>query len=150
MRSPLAQLATGRAATEAVLALIRATPRRWRRPTFGAIFDSRRLGYRSALCALHAPAAELPRIAEVLASRPGRHALLSAGADLHADGPCPNLWFTLAAPAGAFAQRPDALRAACSPYAIDELPACRRPSTWSLTFAPATAMKGRPEKPEPT
>jgi DNA-binding Lrp family transcriptional regulator len=45
---------------------------------------------------------------------------------LQPDRPCPNLWFTLAAPAHLFGQTLDALRAACTPYGIDELPAVQR------------------------
>ena len=38
---------------------------------FGAVFDTRRLGYRSALCAATVPTSELDEIAARLASRLG-------------------------------------------------------------------------------
>jgi len=102
---------------------------------FGAVFDARRLGYRSALCAMHVPSADLARVAAVVATVPGVTHAYERGwpAELPVNslgGPdgqvWPNLWFTLAAPSADFAQTLDALRTHCAPHAIDELPALRR------------------------
>jgi len=93
---------------------------------FGAVFDARRLGYRSALCAMRIPAEALTRIVSVVAAEPGVTHCYERKPTLQPDRPCPNLWFTLAAPAHLFSQTLDALRTACAPYAIDELPAVQR------------------------
>ncbi len=102
---------------------------------FGAVFDARRLGYRSALCAMTLPQARLSGVADKVASVRGVTHAYERGwpADLSPDltgGPngrrWPNLWFTLAAPTASFAQELTSLRDACRPYAIHELPATRR------------------------
>jgi len=93
---------------------------------FGAVFDSRRLGYRSALCAIRVPAMELARIVSVVVAESGVTHCYERKPTLLPDRPCPNLWFTLAAPSDAFAQTLGDLRMACAPYAIDELPALQR------------------------
>jgi len=93
---------------------------------FGAVFDARRLGYRSALCAMRVPTGELSRIAAVVGAEPGVTHCYERKPTLQPERPCPNLWFTLAAPAPIFNQTLDALRAACAPVAIDELPAVQR------------------------
>ena len=102
---------------------------------FGAVFDARRLGYRSALCAMTLPRARLAEVAaKVAAVRGVTHAYergwptalppdLPGGPDGQS---WPNLWFTLAAPAVTFMQELESLRAACQPYAIHERPATRR------------------------
>ncbi len=62
---------------------------------FGAVFDARRLGYKSVLCALDTPADEIAAKAEVVAAEPGvthcyeRRPLVD-------DQKYPALWFTLA------------------------------------------------------
>lgn len=102
---------------------------------FGAVFDARRLGYRSALCAMTLPRARLPQIAaQVTAVKGVTHAYERGWpAELPAELPggpgdrsWPNLWFTLAAPAATFTKEMEQLRSACQPYAIHELPATRR------------------------
>jgi len=102
---------------------------------FGAVFDARRLGYRSALCAMQVPREALAGIAgKVTALRGVTHAYERGWpAELPAASPggpagraWPNLWYTLAEPSETFSQSLDALRAACQPYGIDELPALRR------------------------
>lgn len=61
---------------------------------FGAVFDARRLGYKSVLCALESPAEEIAAKAEVVSDEPGvthcyeRRPL--------SGGNYPALWFTLA------------------------------------------------------
>lgn len=102
---------------------------------FGAVFDSRRLGYRSALCSMRIPEEQIPTVApHIVALRGVTHAYQrgwidelprnSAGAP--GENEWPNFWFTLAAPAKSFQQELDALRAACAPYNIYELPSLTR------------------------
>ena len=120
---------------EAVLALVRRLLASGEARRFGAVFDSRRLGYRSALCAMTVPRARMAEVAEKVASVRGvTHAYergwpealprdLSGGPG---DRSWPNLWFTLAAPSEHFVEELQRLRAACQPYGIHELPATRR------------------------
>jgi len=102
---------------------------------FGAVFDARRLGYRSALCAMTVPRERMAEVAgKVAAVRGVTHAYERGWpAELPSTlpgGPAgrswPNLWFTLAAPSADFLLELEALRTACQPYAIRELPATRR------------------------
>nr|HPO38852.1 hypothetical protein [Kiritimatiellia bacterium] len=53
---------------EAVLALVRRLLASGEARRFGAVFDSRRLGYRSALCAMTVPRARMAEVAEKVAS----------------------------------------------------------------------------------
>ena len=102
---------------------------------FGAIFDGRRLGYRSALCAMTLPRVSLAEVSAKVADVRGVTHAYERGwpVELPFDLPggpngqsWPNLWFTLSAPALTFSQELEALRVACQPYAIHELPATRR------------------------
>lgn len=120
---------------EAVLALVRRLMASGQARRFGAVFDARRLGYRSALCAMRVPRARLAEVAaKVTPVRGITHAYERGWPEaLPADlpgGPAgrdwPNLWFTLAAPAADFCAELETLRGACQPYAIHELPALRR------------------------
>jgi DNA-binding Lrp family transcriptional regulator len=120
---------------EAVLALARRLLASGDARRFGAVFDGRRLGYRSALCAMTVPKARLGAVAEKVVAVPGVTHAYERGwpQELPRElpgGPAgqswPNLWFTLSAPADRFASELQALRAACQPYAIHELPATRR------------------------
>lgn len=125
--TPFAQLATEHDMTEdEVLAFIRQRLADGAARRFGAVFDSRRLGYRSALCAIRVPAEDLARLADIVAAEAGVTHCYERKPILQADRPCPNLWFTLAAPSNAFNQTLGSLREACAPYAIDELPALQR------------------------
>ncbi|MBP7637445.1 MAG: hypothetical protein KBA18_06180 [Kiritimatiellae bacterium] len=119
----------------AVLALVRRLLASGEARRFGAVFDARRLGYRSALCAMTVPRARLAEVAEKVAVVRGvTHAYErdwpeSLPRDLPGgpgDRSWPNLWFTLAAPSATFAEELQRLRAACQPYGIHELPATRR------------------------
>jgi DNA-binding Lrp family transcriptional regulator len=124
---PFEQLAREQGMSEEeVLAFIRQRLTDGDARRFGAVFDARRLGYRSALCAMRIPAEELSRIVAVVAAEPGVTHCYERKPSLQPDRPCPNLWFTLAAPSHVFSQTLDALRTACAPYAIDELPAVQR------------------------
>jgi len=102
---------------------------------FGAVFDSRKLGYRSALCAMQVSEDKLPAVSKnITALRGVTHAYQRGWSNElprdSAGGPAennwPNFWFTLAAPAKSFQDELDALRAACDPYVIYELPALIR------------------------
>ena len=81
---------------------------------FGAVFDARRVGYRSALCC--ASVACPDEAAALLVSRPEvTHCYLREAAG------CPNLWWTWCAPAGRFD-----LSLAGIPFPFRTLPATRR------------------------
>lgn len=133
---PFAELGEGCGLSEgAVLALVRRLLASGDARRFGAVFDSRRLGYRSALCAMQVPRESLSAVARTVARLSGVTHAYERGwpAELPPDSPggpagrtWPNLWFTLAAPAATFAQDLDALREACQPFEIAELPALRR------------------------
>lgn len=86
---------------------------------FGAVFDSRRLGYGSTLCAVDVPEADLERIAALLHPHPGvTHCYERQGR--------PNLWFTLTAPADGLVPELARLEAGMTPYRVHNLPALRR------------------------
>ncbi len=112
----------------------------------GAIFDARRLGYRSALCAASLPAPELPRVAAAVCAHPGVTHGYERGwpTELAADSPggpagraWPNFWFTLAAEAEAFPVALAAVEQAAAPAALLVLPARRRFKI-DVTFDPRT------------
>ncbi len=120
---------------EAVLALVRRLFAAGDARRFGAVFDSRRLGYRSALCAMTVPQARMREIAAKAAAIKGVTHAYERGwpAGLPADLPggpegksWPNLWFTLATPSAEFEGELERLRAECQPFAIHALPATRR------------------------
>ena len=133
---PFADLGRGCGLSEeAVLALVRRLFAEGDARRFGAVFDARRLGYRSALCAMALPSEKLAETAEKVAALRGVTHAYERGwpTELPSDlpggpvGRCwPNLWFTLAAPSVGFCAALDALRAECRPYEIHELPATRR------------------------
>ena len=102
---------------------------------FGAVFDARRLGYRSVLCAVDVPAGDIDRVGARVSPHPGVTHCYERGcppesatvADPGADGDrLPNLWFTLAVPAPAFENGVAQLRDAVAPYVLRPLPALRR------------------------
>ena len=102
---------------------------------FGAIFDARRLGYRSVLCAVRVPTEQLAEVAARVTPVSGVTHVYERGWPLElardsVGGPracCwPNLWFTLAAPASTYLEELDTIRTACRPYALHELPALKR------------------------
>jgi heme b synthase len=104
---------------------------------FGAVFDSRRLGYGSTLCAVDAPAHDLERAAAVLAPHPGvTHCYEREG---H-----PNLWFTLTARVDRFRDELRALGSALAPYPVLDLPALRRFKVEVVLDAPACGPLAAP------
>ena len=86
---------------------------------FGAVFDSRSLGYSSTLCAVDVPEEDIERAAGVLVPDPGVTHCYQRGGN-------PNLWFTVTAPAGRFDARLDAIAKTLAPYELLNLPALRR------------------------
>lgn len=62
---------------------------------FGGIFDARRLGYRSVLCALDVPNGRIEEKAEIVFAYPGVTHCYERRL-LHGDGSWPTLWFTFA------------------------------------------------------
>lgn len=102
----------------------------------GAVFDARRLGYSSALCAVSVVGRrELARAGCLAAACAGVTHCYERGwpAELpenQAGGPkgqsAPNLWFTLAAPASRFDVELSRIRCLLAPLEIIELPAVRR------------------------
>ena len=103
---------------------------------FGAVFDLRHLGYRSALCAVHTTAADRDRLVPAIVAESGvTHCYLRGWpSDLdpgQAGGPgaadtAPNLWFTIADYADAFEDRVRHMQAMASPLALHTLPALQR------------------------
>lgn len=86
---------------------------------FGAVFDSRSLGYESTLCAADIPAADLEAAARRIAPHPGiTHCYERDG---H-----PNLWFTMTAPAAELARELDRVAAALGAGEVLNLPALRK------------------------
>ena len=96
----------------------------------GGIFDARRLGWRSVLCAATAHGEALERAAQAACDCPGvTHCYTRVPAGSLPDGegsPYPNLWFTLAAPAATFERELDALRRGFGGVEILPFPALRR------------------------
>jgi DNA-binding Lrp family transcriptional regulator len=115
----------------------------------GVVFDARRLGYRSVLCAIDLPTAELPSTAKSVCRHPGVTHGYERGwpAELSPDLPggprgCrwPNFWFTLAAPDADFDRELAALRGAIAPHGLLALPAVRRFKI-DVTFDPRTRCR---------
>ncbi|HOE62066.1 MAG TPA: hypothetical protein PLJ32_09130 [Kiritimatiellia bacterium] len=133
---PFAEIGRGCGLSEeAVIALARRLLASGEARRFGAVFDARRMGYRSVLCAVSVPSEQIVDVAAKVTICPGVTHAYERGwpAELASDLPggprgrnWPNLWFTLAAPAGTFAAELETLRAACRPFAIHGLPAIRR------------------------
>ncbi|MCQ2391508.1 MAG: hypothetical protein MJ240_08785 [Kiritimatiellae bacterium] len=98
---------------------------------FGAVFDTRRLGYTSMLCAVRVPIGELDAAAAALTPLRGvTHCYVREPFDLEALAPrvsdFPNLWFTLSYPKDVFAAFADEVRARLQPHEVHFLPATRR------------------------
>lgn len=92
---------------------------------FGGVFDARRLGYKSVLCALDADAGQMADMAAIIARQPGvTHCYERRPLNQHAR--YPTLWFTLAMPWETFDAGLDALRAQLTGSRLLLLPALRR------------------------
>ena len=107
---------------------------------FGAVFDTRRLGYRSALCAAAIPSSELDDIAARITSLSGvTHCYLREPTHPSPFIP-PNLWFTLSYPADIFAAMADEVAARLRPHEVHILPATRRYKV-DVVFGAATRAR---------
>lgn len=116
---------------------------------FGAVFDTRRLGYRSALCAAAIPISELDDIAARITTLSGvTHCYLrepthpSPSPFTLPPSPFtfPNLWFTLSYPADIFAAMADEVAARLKPHEVHVLPATRRYKV-DVVFGAATRAR---------
>lgn len=104
---------------EAVLARVRALFETGVARRFGAVFDSRSLGYESTLCAAEVPERDLEAAVARIVPHPGiTHCYEREG---H-----PNLWFTMTALAADFQREIDRVSAALGPYGVLSLPALRK------------------------
>lgn len=92
---------------------------------FGAVFDARRLGYRSVLCALDCPPDRLEAQAAIIASYPGVTHCYERR-PLFGDADYPVLWFTLALLHDTFGNGLATLRHQLGSDPLLELPALRR------------------------
>ncbi len=102
----------------------------------GGVFDARRLGYRSMLCAIDLPQEDISRLTQVLVAHPGithcyERSWPTELPENLSGGPLgrehvPNIWFTLAVNWQTFEQEVKTLAAALAPYEILQLPALRR------------------------
>ncbi len=129
---------------------------------FGAVFDTRRLGYRSVLCAAAVPPAELDAAAAKVVPFVGvthcylRESAEAAGVPLpRIDGSprgsgtpaasIPNLWFTLSYPSDVFDAMADEIRARLAPHTVAFLPATRRYKVDVVFGAATRAQEERTE-----
>lgn len=107
---------------------------------FGAVFDTRRLGYRSVLCAAEVPSGELDAAAAKIVPLVGvTHCYLREPLDA-VSGQIPNLWFTLSYPADVFGAMADEIRTRLAPCAVHFLPATRRYKV-DVVFGAATRAR---------
>ena len=112
---------------------------------FGAVFDTRRLGYRSTLCAVHVPSDALDAVAAAVTPLRGvTHCYVREPFDFSAGMTCesglPNLWFTLSCPADVFEAMADEVRSRLAPHAVHLLPATRRYKV-DVVFGAATRSR---------
>jgi DNA-binding Lrp family transcriptional regulator len=110
---------------EDVLALLVRAKSEWLLRRFGGVFDARRLGYKSILCALDVPREKMAEMAALIIDHPGVTHCYERR-PLHDGGNYPPLWFTLAMLHDEFEAGISALRAQLAPFDLFELPALRR------------------------
>ena len=107
---------------------------------FGAVFDTRRLGYRSALCAAAVSVEALDAAAAKLTPLMGvTHCYVREATSALRPG-VPNLWFTRSYPADIFPAMVDEVAARLGPYALHVLPATRRYKV-DVVFGAATRAR---------
>ena len=108
-----------------ILALLRRTEEDGLLRRFGGVFDARRLGYKSVLCALDILPEQMESKAAIISAHPGvTHCYERLS--LYGSGNYPRLWFTLAMLHEEFDQGLAALRAQLDPCTLFDLPALRR------------------------
>lgn len=128
---PFAELGAGVGMSEEdVLVLLAKLQKKGILRRVGGIFDARRLGWRSVLCAASAHGEALKRAARAACVCPGvTHCYTRVPFETLPDGegsPYPNLWFTLATPTAMFERELDALQNEFDGIGILTLPALRR------------------------
>ena len=110
---------------DAVLTLLRRAQDDGLLRRFGGVFDARRLGYKSVLCALDVSAEQMDEKAAIITAHPGVTHCYERR-PLRGGGNYPLLWFTLAMLHDEFDGGLAALRAQLSPCTLFDLPAlCR-------------------------
>lgn len=109
---------------------------------FGAVFDTRRLGYRSALCAAEVPRDAVDAAAAKLTPLAGvTHCYLrEPDAASGSAASAPTLWFTLSYPTDAFAAMADEVASRLAPNPVHVLPATRRYKV-DVVFGAATRAR---------
>lgn len=113
----------------------------------GGVFDARRLGYKSTLCALLVPHKNIDETASLITPHPGvTHCYLRGKPDqldnvFCPDANTPNIWFTLAVPVDEFDTSIASLKTTCQPYELLSLPAIRRFKI-DVIFDPGMLEKG--------
>ena len=112
---------------------------------FGAVFDTRRLGYRSALCAVQVPPDALDAAAAAVTPLRGvTHCYVREPFDFETGGigaaAWPNLWFTLSCPADVFAAMAASVKERLAPHSVHLLPAMRRYKV-DVVFGAATRAR---------
>lgn len=111
---------------------------------FGAVFDARRLGYRSSLCAVRVPQERLASVAEIVCRENGVTHAYERVAD--EGGDFPNFWFTLAERSAVFEKALERLAEAVAPERILVLPATKR---FKIDVVFDVRTRDRDEKVEP-
>lgn len=112
---------------------------------FGAVFDTRRVGYRSVLCTVQVPEPSLDAAAAAVTPLRGvTHCYVREPFDFDTgrtrDAGMPNLWFTLSCPADDFDAMAQDVRARLAPYTVHFLPATRRYKV-DVVFGAATRTR---------
>ena len=124
---------------------------------FGAIFDARRLGYHSELCAIDVCGDELETVAGCVSRHPGVTHCYERGTppdpaapvDECGDNKLPRLWFTLAVRRGSFERDLSVMEKAVSPYPILRFRALRRFKI-DVVFDPGERELGESVPPPPS
>ena len=148
---PFEALADDVGCTEAdVLACLARAREEGRVRRFGAVFDTRRLGYRSVLCAAAVPSDALDVVAAKITPFLGvTHCYLREPAPPRGSGTpvasLPNLWFTLSYPSDVFDAMADEIRARLAPHTVAFLPATRRYKVDVVFGAATRAQEERTE-----
>jgi DNA-binding Lrp family transcriptional regulator len=106
---------------------------------FGAVFDSRSLGYGSTLCAVDVPVGELEQRAALVTPHPGVTHCYERGGH-------PNLWFTLTARADRFDAELAEFARCLAPCELMNLPALRRFKVQVVLDAPADGQHAVPAR----
>lgn len=110
---------------------------------FGAVFDTRRLGYRSVLCAAATPRGEQDAVAARLAPMSGVTHCYVREPDGGGSAGMPELWFTLSCPEETFGEKCEEVRELLAPHAVNFLPATKR---FKIDVVFGAAVRAREER----